>query len=47
MLADARPYLLVAPHLTIAPAAVIAFTVLTINLLGDHLHDRWKITSGR
>jgi peptide/nickel transport system permease protein len=47
MLADARPYLLTAPHLTIFPAATIAFTVLTINLLGDHLRDRQGIVSGR
>ncbi len=47
MLADARPYLLIAPHLTIAPAAVIAFTVLAINLLGDHLRDRWERASSR
>jgi len=47
MLADARPYLLTAPHLTIFPAAAIAFTVLTINLFGDHLRDRQGIVSGR
>jgi peptide/nickel transport system permease protein len=47
MLADARPYLLIAPHLTVIPATVIAFTVLTINLLGDHLRDRWEIAAGR
>jgi peptide/nickel transport system permease protein len=47
MLADARPYLLIAPHLTIIPATVIAFTVLTINLLGDHLRDRWEIAPRR
>ena len=47
MLADARPYLLVAPHLTIFPAAVIAMTVLTFNLFGDLLRDRWETGSRR
>lgn len=40
MLADARPYLLVAPHLTVFPAAAIVATVLGVNLLGDRLRDR-------
>jgi peptide/nickel transport system permease protein len=40
MLADARPYLLIAPHLTLAPAAAVALAVLTINLVGDRLRDR-------
>jgi peptide/nickel transport system permease protein len=39
MLADARPYLLVAPHLTVCPALAIMVTVLVVNLLGDRLGD--------
>lgn len=44
MLADARPYLLVAPHLTVFPAAAIVVTVLGVNLLGDRLHERQNMS---
>jgi len=37
MLAEARSFLLVAPHLLIAPAAALGVTVLAIQLLGDGL----------
>jgi peptide/nickel transport system permease protein len=40
MLADARPYLLVAPHLTVFPALAVMVTVLAVNHLGDRLRDR-------
>jgi peptide/nickel transport system permease protein len=46
MLADARPYLLVAPHLTVFPAAAIAATVLAVNLLGDRLGDLGATAAG-
>jgi peptide/nickel transport system permease protein len=39
MLADARAYVLVAPHLTVFPAVALMLTVLGVNLLGDHLRD--------
>ncbi len=39
MLADARPYQLVAPHLTLFPALAVMTTVLVVNLLGDRLAD--------
>lgn len=37
MLAEGRSFLLVAPHLVIAPAAALGVTVLAIQLLGDAL----------
>ena len=37
MLAEGRSFLLVAPHLVIAPAAALGVTVLAIQLLGDGL----------
>lgn len=47
MLADARPYLLVAPHLTIFPAAAVMVTVVLVNHLGDRLRDRLDETGAR
>ena len=37
MLAEGRAFLLVAPHLVIAPAAALGVTVLAVQLLGDGL----------
>lgn len=37
MLAEGRSFLLIAPHLVIAPAAALGVTVLAIQLLGDGL----------
>jgi len=45
MLSDARPYLLIAPHLTIFPALTVMVTVLTVNHLGDRLRDRLDVRS--
>jgi peptide/nickel transport system permease protein len=45
MLAEGRSFLLIAPHLVIAPAAALGVTVLAIQLLGDGL--RGDRTSGR
>jgi len=44
MLAEARSFLLVAPHLVIAPAVALGVTVLAIQLLGDALRadQRWQ-----
>lgn len=39
MLATARPYLTSAPWLSIIPGALIAITLLSVNLLGDSLRD--------
>jgi peptide/nickel transport system permease protein len=43
MLADARPYLLIAPHLTLFPALAVMLTVLAVNLLGDRLRDHLDV----
>src|SRR5262249_17440238 len=40
MLAEARPFLLVAPRLTIVPGLALTTTVLALQLLGDGLRDR-------
>ncbi len=40
MLNDGRPFMLVAPHLTIFPGLAILGTVLALNFLGDGLRDR-------
>lgn len=39
MLAQARPFMETAPHLSIAPGAMIALCLLGANLLGDALRD--------
>lgn len=36
-------YMLVAPHLVIAPAVVLSAVVLAVNLLGDRLRDRLDV----
>lgn len=40
MLAEGRSFLLVAPHLVIAPAIALGVTVLAIQILGDALRTR-------
>ncbi len=39
MIADAKTYMLVAPHLLFAPSSALFITVLGLNLLGDALSD--------
>jgi peptide/nickel transport system permease protein len=39
MLAEARPYLTLAPHLMILPGVMLALIVLSLNLVGDALRD--------
>jgi peptide/nickel transport system permease protein len=46
MLDEGRAFLLVAPHLTLAPGAAIAATVLTLQLLGDGLRDWLDVRGG-
>ena len=41
MLATSREYLFIAPWLMYAPAAAVILVVLTANLLGDGLIERW------
>ncbi len=39
-------YLLVAPHLVVAPAVSLSLLVLSVNLLGDRLRDRLDVRRG-
>ena len=39
MIDEGRPFLLVAPHLVLAPGIALALTVLALQLLGDGLRD--------
>jgi len=40
MIRDGTRYMLVAPHMVLAPGCAIMFIVLAVNLLGDALRDR-------
>jgi peptide/nickel transport system permease protein len=40
MIRDGTRYLLVAPHMVLAPGLAIFIVVLSVNLLGDRLRDR-------
>jgi len=40
MIRDGTRYMLVAPHMVLAPGAAIFAVVLSVNLLGDRLRDR-------
>ena len=42
MIRDGTRYLLVAPHVVLVPGLALASVVVSINLLGDHLRDRWQ-----
>ncbi|MDX1697052.1 MAG: ABC transporter permease subunit, partial [Thiohalobacterales bacterium] len=39
MIRDGSRYMLVAPHMVLAPGAAILLVVLAVNLLGDRLRD--------
>lgn len=43
MIRDGTRYMLVAPHMVMAPGAAIFAVVLSVNLLGDRLRDRLDI----
>jgi peptide/nickel transport system permease protein len=43
MIRDGVRYLLVAPHLVLAPGAALFLVVLSVNLLGDRLRDRLDV----
>jgi len=45
MIRDGARYMLVAPHLVLAPGACIMLVVLSINLLGDRLRDNLDVRS--
>ena len=43
MIRDGTRYMLVAPHLVLAPGIALALVVLSVNLLGDRLRDRLDV----
>ena len=43
MIRDGAGYMLVAPHLVLAPGIAISLVVLSVNLLGDRLRDRLDV----
>jgi peptide/nickel transport system permease protein len=45
MLKDGAGYMLVAPHLVIAPGIAMSLVVLSVNLLGDSLRDQLDVRS--
>jgi peptide/nickel transport system permease protein len=47
MIRDGVGYMLVAPHLVLAPGLAIVLVVLSVNLLGDALRDRLDVRLGR
>lgn len=46
MIRDGARFMLVAPHMVLAPAVVIFLVVLSINLCGDLLRDRLDVKAG-
>jgi peptide/nickel transport system permease protein len=46
MIRDGVAYMLVAPHLVLAPGLALMAVVLAVNLLGDRLRDRLDVRSG-
>jgi peptide/nickel transport system permease protein len=46
MVRDGVAYMLVSPHLVIAPGLTIMLVVLAVNLLGDRLRDHLDVRSG-
>lgn len=45
MIKDGVRYLLVAPHLVLAPGIALSLLVLAVNLIGDDLRDRLDVVS--
>ena len=45
MIRDGVRYLLVAPHLVLAPGVALFLVVMAANLLGDAMRDRLDVTS--
>jgi peptide/nickel transport system permease protein len=43
MIRDGVAYMLVAPHLVLAPGLAVMLVVLAVNLLGDRLRDRLDV----
>lgn len=47
MIRDGTRYMLVAPHLVLAPGIALMLVVLSVNLLGDRLRDRLDVRTDR
>jgi len=47
MIRDGVAYMLVAPHLVLAPGVAIMLVVLAVNLVGDRLRDRLDVRGAR
>ncbi len=47
MIRDGTDYMLVAPHMVIAPGIAMMLVVLAVNLLGDALRDRLDVRSDK
>ena len=45
MIRDGTRYMLVAPHMVLAPGIVLILVVLSVNLLGDQLRDKLDVKS--
>jgi peptide/nickel transport system permease protein len=45
MIRDGASYMLMAPHLVLAPGMAMVLVVLSLNLLGDRLRDRLSLSS--
>lgn len=43
MIRDGASYMLVAPHLVLAPGVAMSLVVLAVNLIGDNLRDRLDV----
>jgi peptide/nickel transport system permease protein len=43
MIRDGTRYMLVAPHMVLAPGAAICAVTLAVNLLGDRMRDRLDV----
>jgi peptide/nickel transport system permease protein len=47
MIRDGARYLLVAPHMVLAPGVALMLVVLSVNLLGDRLRDKLDVRNSR
>lgn len=43
MIRDGTRYMLMAPHMVVAPGMAVFLIVLSVNVLGDHLRDRMDV----
>jgi peptide/nickel transport system permease protein len=46
MIRDGTRYMLVAPHMVLAPGLAVFLIVLCVNLLGDQLRDKLDVRLG-